>query len=171
MAMEQGVGEAFAHPLFTLAFILFLAFAAVSDLRARRIPNPLVAGIALLAVAQHLLLGGVAALLPSWHSAIVFVLATSALLLLFSRDALGAGDVKLLLAALLYVGGQRQSSLLLLVALFGGLLAAGYLSLRCLQQSTMGGVEPGGRETSLPYGVAIASGAILLVGGDFGWIA
>ncbi len=169
MPTEWGVGEALAYSPFTLAFILLLAAAAVSDLRARRIPNPLVAGIAVLAIGQHLLLGGAQALLPSLHSAIVFVLATTALLTLFARNALGAGDVKLLLAALLFVGGSRQSSLLLLVALFGGLLAAGYLSLRCLQNGP-GQEQTASGELSLPYGVAIASGSILLVGGDFGWI-
>ena len=169
MSTEQGVGEALAHPLFSLGFILLLALAAASDLQARRIPNPLVAAVALLALANHLLLGGFQALLPTLGSALFFLLVASGLVLLFARNALGAGDVKLLLAALLFVGGQRQSSLLLLVALFGGLLAAGYLSLRCLQQGPLGSLAAG-RDVTLPYGVAIASGGILLAGSDFGWI-
>lgn len=170
MSTEQGVGEALAHPLFSFGFILLLALAAASDLQARRIPNPLVAAVALLAVANHLLLGGLQGLVPTVGSATFFLLVAAGLVLLFARNALGAGDVKLLLAALLFVGGQRQSSLLLLVALFGGLLAAGYLSLRCLQQGPLGNLAAAGREVTLPYGVAIASGGIVLAGSEFGWV-
>lgn len=164
MFTETGMGGSLAHPHFFLLFVLLATAAAISDLRERRIPNDLVAAIFFLALLRHLDQGGLAGLLPSPGHAITFALIAGALLYLFARDMLGGGDVKMLAACALFVGSDAQGIFFLLVALFGGLLAAGYLSIRSMQVAEL--TAP----LSLPYGVAIASGAIAAASGNLAWM-
>ena len=64
----------------------------------------------------------------------------------------------------LFVGAGNQGVFFLLVALFGGLLAAGYLSIRAMHVAEL--TSP----LSLPYGVAIASAGIAVASGNLSWI-
>jgi len=164
MYTETGMGGSLAHPHFFLLFVLLVTAAAVSDLRERRIPNDLVAAIFFLALLRHLEQGGLAGLVPTPGQALSFVLVTGALVWLFARDMLGGGDVKMLAASALYIGADNQGTFFLLVALFGGLLAAGYLSIRSMQAAEL--TAP----LSLPYGVAIASGGIAVASGNLSWM-
>lgn len=165
MFTETGMGGSLAHPLFFLLFVLLVSAAAISDLRERRIPNELVAAIFLLALLRHLDQGGgLAGLVPSFGQALTFLLIAGALLFLFARDMLGGGDVKMLAASALYIGSANQGVFFLLVALFGGLLAAGYLSIRSMQAAEL--AQP----LSLPYGVAIASSGIAVASGNLSWM-
>ena len=165
MFTETGMGGSLAHPHFFLLFVLLTSAAAISDLRERRIPNDLVAAIFFLALLRHLDQGGgLAGLVPSPGHAFTFVLIAGALLFLFARDMLGGGDVKMLAACALYIGSDNQGVFFLLVALFGGLLAAGYLSIRSMQVAEL--TAP----LSLPYGVAIASAGIAVASGNLTWM-
>ncbi|HKY96185.1 MAG TPA: prepilin peptidase [Kiloniellales bacterium] len=164
MFTETGMGGSLAHPHFFLLFVLLVSAAAISDLRERRIPNDLVAAIFFLALLRHLDQGGLAGLVPSPGHAFTFVLIAGALLFLFARDMLGGGDVKMLAACALYIGSENQGVFFLLVALFGGLLAAGYLSIRSMQVAEL--TAP----LSLPYGVAIASAGIAAASGNLAWM-
>ena len=164
MFTETGMGGSLAHPHFFLLFVLLVSAAAITDLRERRIPNDLVAAIFFLALLRHLDQGGLAGLLPSPGRALTFVLIAGALLFLFARDMLGGGDVKMLAACALYIGSDNQGVFFLLVALFGGLLAAGYLSIRSMQVAEL--TAP----LSLPYGVAIASAGIAVASGNLTWM-
>lgn len=162
----------------TILFIVLVAMAAWTDIRTRRIPNEIVVtgfGAALLLRAMV----GVEAHVDGLQGAgLAFVI----VLPLFMLRAVGGGDAKLLIMVGAFMGPERLVPALLITAVAGGVLAlvsvmrqrAGVHMIR----STIGLVTYGltfgraGTRTSLdtpgamavPYGVAIAIGAIL------GWI-
>jgi prepilin peptidase CpaA len=129
------------------AFVAMLAAAAVSDARTRRIPNALVAAIALLGVA-------VAVVAAPWPAglerAALGALTGLALWLPFHLLGwMGAGDVKLFAAASVWLGPAAAVRAALLTALLGGVLALGWAAwLR---------VRRGEGERRLPYGIAMAA--------------
>jgi prepilin peptidase CpaA len=128
-----------------------LALAAGWDMATRSIPNLLVATIALAACGRLLLVSPAA--LPSHGIVALAVLCCGALL--FALRLWGAGDAKLLAAAAVVLGTKGLPLLILGTAMVGGILAIVYLTLRFL---------PGGKTTAakgIPYGVAIACGAII----------
>lgn len=156
------------------AFMLLLVAACVSDVRARRIPNGIVAalflsgfGYALTAMApfaavQHVVGGsvvGLAVWLPFWLMRV-----------------LGAGDVKLAAASGAWLGAAATLEASLIAAAVGGLLAVWALvrqdGIRAgatrfaswlLASRVTGSLAPEltARERRVPYGVAIAAGAAL----------
>lgn len=158
-------------PALDAAVLVTLAIAAASDLASRRIPNVLVltAGLAGLAVSagRHQLLSSVAAALvclgltvPVWR-----------------RGLAGGGDVKLAAAAAVWVGLDHLFAFGLVVALGGGVLAlvallrASSAERRLVRANATASLatsritvarSPG---TSIPYGVAIAVGAGLVMSG------
>lgn len=158
------------------AFTALLGWACVSDLRTRRIPNRLVlmlmVGGLLFSVLGHS--GGPA-------SAAFGVLVGLALWLpVYALGVLGAGDVKLFAAAAAWLGPQGALEAALLAALAGGVLAvfmvAASGSIRDLLQSVT--LRLATRQwrpahpavaahatTPLPYGIALATGALLA-----GWL-
>lgn len=148
-----------------------LAIAAASDLASRRIPNVLVltAGLLGLAVSaeRHQLLSGVGAALiclcltvPMWR-----------------RGLVGGGDVKLAAAAAAWVRFDHLIAFVLVLALCGGALSllalmraapdarrlvranatASFVTSRLTIARSAG--------TSIPYGVAIALGAMIVMSG------
>ena len=101
-----------------VAGIVFIALAAIVDLRSRRIPNVLV-GAALLLV----IVGG-----PDRGSALAgAALAAAPLFVLVAirPGAMGMGDAKLAAAAGAVVGLSGVTTLLLATALLGGVMAVG----------------------------------------------
>jgi prepilin peptidase CpaA len=166
-------GEAPLGLLAGTAFTLLLASACASDLRFRRIPNRLVAAIAMggvvytlatlppLVALTHMLGGGALGLalwLPFW-----------------GMRVLGAGDVKLAAAAGVWLGVVGVLEAALVGAAVGGVLAFWALARH-------GGVTAGAarfgawmvasratgtilpeltpKERRIPYGIAIAAGAL-----------
>ena len=100
-----------------------------------------------------------------WQNLVVFAGLLAAGTLLFTIGALGGGDVKLLAATALwfdFLGGLRM---LLAVALVGGLLTILVLAVRQFRRSTAGegGVASLRRGAGIPYGVAIAVGALTTI--------
>ncbi len=137
--------------LCVIAYTGGLALAAGWDLATRSIPNILVGAIA--AAAIGLLLLSAPLSLLSHGGVALGVLVGGAIL--FALRLWGAGDAKLLAAAAILLGTKGLPLLILGTAMGGGILAVVYLGLRYL---------PGQRmqtATGLPYGVAIACGAIL----------
>jgi prepilin peptidase CpaA len=132
-----------------------LLTAAFNDLASRRIPNGLVAALALLGLARIATglvageIGGISASLDVGAFAGIFLLG----LLAFQRNLVGGGDVKLLAAATLFLGAGALAPFLLATSLAGGALAAVFL----LRHRLAGKTAP---PPSLPYGVAIAAGAL-----------
>jgi prepilin peptidase CpaA len=139
--------------LATLAGLLI--WAAVTDLRARIISNPLNAAIALLAPVYWWSMG-----LSPWPDmalqlglcvAVFAVFAT-----LFAMGAMGGGDVKMLAAIALWLPAGALMSLLVLMALFGGVITI----ITVVHHRTtrrIGAVE-------VPYGVAISLAGLWVIG-------
>ncbi len=153
-------------------FTALLLLAAIGDLRSRRIPNRLVAILALLgiafSVAQRPVFPG------ALHGLEGLVTGLACWLPFYALGWLGAGDVKLFAAAGAWLGPMRALEGAFIGALAGAVLAVLWM-LRShgvrnvfqtlglavgspgLLSSPAGGDK--GRST-LPYGVAIAFGAI-----------
>ena len=153
--------------LFMVAvFVLLMGAAAISDLRAFRIPNALVLAIAVLFV-----LAAPAAGMPwqvtVWHllaGALLFALGYA----LFSFGVIGGGDAKLAAAAALWVGWAALPHFLLYTALAGGCLAIAMLVWELIRMHVeLTATDPESSffkriislRPDLPYGVAIAVGA------------
>lgn len=140
-----------------LAFIaigLFL-WAAWSDIASRRIPNRLVALLALVALARlGIGLAEGAGILRTICDLAVGVAVFGVGALLFRFGVVGGGDVKLMAAGALWMGAGSALPFFASTALAGGALALGLL----LWVAVAG---RGVARPSLPYGVAIAAGGVL----------
>jgi prepilin peptidase CpaA len=177
----------------TLAGVLaLLGLAALIDFRERRIPNWLTAAIAALYPFYVLASGTPVAWLGALGAAAaVFMLG----LVLFARQLIGGGDVKLIAAVTLWAGLDQLALFALVTSLAGGALALGSLwyhrwhGLIEAHMAALGwNLAPAGRarpagpvdsETAgppppisagrvsitLPYGIAIAAGGLAVIAG------
>lgn len=143
-------------------FLALLAFAGVSDVLRRKIPNWTV--LALIAVWIGALVAGQA--IGPWYlalaaAAIAFVVGYA----LFNFGLMGAGDAKLFTAAALFTNLAWLFQFALITALLGGVLAILYLLIR--PRKAMRGLTAQGRAEALknaagiPYGVPIAIAAAI----------
>lgn len=160
----------------TLLFACLLLAAALFDVRDRRIPNGvtvpgIVAGILLAALPGGI---GVGAALLGLASALLVAL------VLFSLGAFGGGDGKLLLVVGAFMGPERFFYAFLAIAIIGGAMAVwetwrrgvlgatvrntGWLMLSLVTFGAAGQRltvrSPG--VVTIPYGIAIASGSLLI---------
>lgn len=149
---------------FALAFLGFLAAAAIGDVRSLRIPNELTAVMAALG------LPAVWLTIPA-DGAVMGALVAGAVTLgvtwtLFELGFLGGGDAKLASAAALWLGGPAMLTFGLATALFGAVLAAVLLVLTRWEagQAVIG---PTWRErlrsdsVSIPYAAAMAPAGLI----------
>ena len=156
--------------------ILFLGtalfvVAAYGDVRTLRIPNKLVAAIAVLGVLRLILIGEPnVALYTVGASLVVFI----ASFLLFWRGLVGGGDAKLITAAALLVGYNSLFNFLLVMSVCGALVT---LAVLVMQQRSSAKLARLNRLSDIavvtvdqplpearlvvPYGAAIAGGAIV----------
>lgn len=99
-----------------------------------------------------------------WQNLVAFLLCLGLGLLLFSRNWLGGGDVKLLAALALWFDLAGAGRLLLLTALGGGLVTLALMLIRRLLPSPAGtGFAAMRKRGPIPYGLAIAAGALLAI--------
>ena len=91
----------------------------------------------------------------------LMVLGTAA----FSAGWLGGGDVKLLAATALWLDFGSAVWLMILVMLAGGVVAIAYLVSRPLRRRGGNGKI---KDTRVPYGLAIAFGALAIIAIDRG---
>ena len=134
------------------ALALLLLYASYGDLKARTIPNSLNIAIALLAIPFWWASG-----LAPWPdmalqvgvAVLAFVFFAGA----FALGAMGGGDVKLIGAIALWLPWPALLLMLVIMSLAGGALTLA-LMIRKKLARTEGPLE-------IPYGVAIAAGAIL----------
>lgn len=137
--------------------VVCLAAAAIEDARRLRISNLTSAAVA----AGALVAMAVAGLsLDLWQNVVMF----AALLVLgtvaFGAGLMGGGDVKLFAALGLWVDLRGGLGLITAVFLAGGVIALAYVLARKLRRSGRAkGPAPG-----IPYGIAIAAGAAILMG-------
>lgn len=134
-----------------------LVAAAAEDAARYRISNVTVAVVFVGAICAAILEGPTWAL---WQNGAVFaalmVLGTFA----FSAGWLGGGDVKLLAATALWLDFSSAVWLMILVMVAGGVVAMAYLLSRPLRRRGGDGKIKG---TRVPYGLAIAFGALAII--------
>jgi prepilin peptidase CpaA len=154
-----------AAPLWLLIVLACAMIAAAAEDAARlRISNLTVLVVLLGAIAAALIAG------PSWglwQNLAVFVIILALGTAAFSARWLGGGDVKLFAAAALWFDFSSALTFVVLVLLSGGVVAAGYVLARPFRPVPAGGKWA----RRIPYGIAIAVGAIamiLLSPGTFG---
>lgn len=147
-------------PIWLVALLLIaLLAAALEDAVRLRISNPTciaVFALAIVAMAIH----GFPLLL--WKNILVFIVVLAVGTLVFGAGWLGGGDVKLLAALGLWF--DFHGSMLLLAGTFiaGGVVALLYLATRLVRSRAKL------QERRIPYGLAIAAGALLAFGMQ-GW--
>ena len=140
--------------LLLMALAATLVVAAVIDTRTFTISNRLTAGVALAAPLYWISLGvdpfpGMAIQLAA--GAIVFAI----LAIAFHTGMMGGGDVKLAAALALWFSPANTLKFLTLMAIVGGVLTVGIL--------IMHRVRKGAGRPKIPYGVAIAAGALFVL--------
>jgi prepilin peptidase CpaA len=139
-----------------LAALLFLALAAaaVEDAWRLRLSNVTCAFVLVLALVAAALSG---LSLSLWQNLFVFVLVLVLGTVAFSAGWLGGGDVKLLASLALWMDIRTALWFLAAVFLSGGLLALIFMAGRAAYGRS---ARDRGRK-SVPYGIAIAVGAIV----------
>ena len=137
--------------------------AAAIDLRSRRIPNAIVIPLAVAALVLQAFGGWFSVLDALTIMLVVFIIGSLA----FARGLIGGGDVKLITACAGVVGSHQTLPLLAAIFFCGGVLsvveAMRRRRLRALVVSTAGatvGLAPASG-VRVPYGVAIAAGAVV----------
>jgi prepilin peptidase CpaA len=139
------------------AAMLIVLWAAVTDVRARRIPNA--ASLLLIAAyAAFVVAHGVP--MPWWSGLAAGGLLLALGLPAFALGWFGGGDVKLAAALGLWAGLEGLGAFLAVTAGAGGVLALvvlGSAALRTLRPAADGRAASR-PEATLPYGVAIAAG-------------
>lgn len=158
-------------PITSILAILLLLYAAATDVAVRLIPNEVCLTLALLGIVSRLD-SPAQIILSLIVAAILFAL----LFIIYTRGAIGGGDVKLLTALAIGLPLTGVIELLTATALAGGVLALMHLIMRQLPYPAL---APAGsslvrrvyaierwrhlRYSPLPYGVAIACGGIWAV--------
>ena len=137
-----------------------LGTAAVEDVLRLRVSNVIVVVIMVAAAAA----AGLAGLsLVLWENFIVFVVLLAGGTMLFAGGKVGGGDVKLLAAVGLWMDLERAMILLAAVFISGGLFALAVLIPRMVRRRTDLTIARG-RAKGVPYAVAIALGAFIVIG-------
>jgi len=152
-----------AYPTLSLAAIVTLLLLCGgiihSDVTQRRIPNAYCLAVAGLAVFWWLGLSGWSGLVGLLQQMLVPLLAAIPLLVLFALRVFAGGDVKLLLAMLLWVPMNGISAMLIVMVLGGGVLA---LALKASSR-----VFCAVKARTVPYGIPIIAGALLILIPEF----
>lgn len=161
--------------MFNIYLITILAVCVITDLKSRKIYNKVIFPGLLIAFASHMLLGGFQDLLSSL---IGFVVGFVVLFIPYLMGGIGAGDVKLLALIGALMGSSFVLYTSIYMALAGGFIALVLLvkekklwsflkSLPYILCGSRFGVKISVTEegsllsSTIPYGVAIAVGAIL----------
>ena len=158
---------------------------AVSDIRSARIPNRLTYSALLAALSLRFALLGLSGLKSG---AVGMLVAGGLFCVLFVLGAMGGGDMKLMAAVGAWVGSTQVMTLILAAALAGGVLAIGRMIFgntvgRTLRNTVQlicyrltSGLQPHPElnvqslgSQRVPFGVAIAVGALSCAGNAIWW--
>lgn len=142
-----------------VCLFILLGLVVYFDLRFRRIPNGLSLLVALAAVPYWGGVSGLSMPMAMGQQLLILLIATVPLLVLFAVGALGGGDVKLLGALLLWIRAGDVLAMLAVMILAGGVVAAGALAHGLWTRRKLS-------EATVPFGLAIAAGAMPALTGD-----
>jgi prepilin peptidase CpaA len=156
------------HILETVILLLGIALfvtAAYGDVKTLRIPNLLVAAVAVLGLFRLIVIGDLSVALYTVGASLLVLVVT---FLLFWQGLCGGGDAKLLPATALLVGYHDLLNFLVLISLCGALVSLALLATRrgALFSLVIRFIHgPSGQpqeklQLVVPYGTAIAAGAI-----------
>ncbi|MBC7186084.1 MAG: prepilin peptidase [Calditrichaeota bacterium] len=146
------------------AVVAVALLAAYYDWRWRRIPNWLTYPAAAVAIGVRLLLGGAGA---ATQGAVGLAIAFVIMAALFAGGIMGGGDVKLAAALGGWIGWQAIPRALFYMALLGAGLSLAMVAAAHRARSMDGArddeelAKVERRRMTVPYGVAIAGGAVL----------
>ena len=141
-----------------LGLLVFVALAAVYDLRERRIPNRLVAACGIAGLLAGVARAGGAGLADS---GIAMMLATATLFPLFALGWIGAGDAKLAGAFGGWLGAALLPYFLAATLVAGGILSAIVIAIDLvLRRRKPARDARGSHFGEVPYGLAVGVGAI-----------
>jgi prepilin peptidase CpaA len=170
---------------FLICGALVALVGAVTDIRSARIPNQLTYNALLAALGLRAAVLGLSGLKSGAAGMLV---AGGLFLLLFVLSAMGGGDMKLMAAVGAWVGSTQVVTLILVAALAGGVLAVGRSIFRNMLGETFRNTirlilfrltyemqphpelnvqSPGSQR--VPFGVAIAVGALSCAGNAIWW--
>jgi len=153
-----------------LVLAMLLTLACVSDWRTRRIPNLVVAALAVSGVILAIATKSWAAGLT--HAGAGAIVGLAIWLPFYALRTLGAGDVKLFAAASTYLGPHAAVEAALYTALYGGVIAFVFMIIQSgwtstllrvshsIQQPALLRNEPTSRLRRLPYAFAITAGVL-----------
>lgn len=166
--------------MINLFLMLILIVCVITDVKSRKIYNKVIYPALLLGFGFHFLSSGWEGLS---HSFIGFLIGFALLLIPYMLGGMGAGDVKLLALIGALKGGAFVFESFIYMALIGGVIALGiilfrggvmkslFYSLINFKNGMKGSrlLLSGSLNTTYPYGVAIAGGAVLcmITGGGF----
>jgi prepilin peptidase CpaA len=154
----------------TIAMVALLAFALLSDLRERRIPNAVVVTGLLVGLAGHAWLTGVGGLVFAASGALAGLLC---LLPFYISGALGAGDVKLMAMCGAFLGPLQVAVASVASLLVGGLIGIVWAfwqfsagdSDRAEDEAPSASLSAAGNRmamcSNVPYGLAIGAGVLV----------
>jgi prepilin peptidase CpaA len=128
--------------------VLVVIIAAWTDIRTRRIPNPITVAGALLGFVLHVWNSGLQGALTSIEGAL---LGLGLFIVFYFVGGMGAGDVKLFAAVGALVGPQALVLVFVFTGLLGGITAAVVAVRRRHWRAT------------LPYGAVIAGGTLMFL--------
>lgn len=170
---------------FLMGAVLVAFAGAVGDIRSARIPNKLTYAAVLAALSLRSTLLGLSGLEAG---AIGMLIAGGLFLVLFVLGAMGGGDMKLMAAVGAWVGSTQVATLILGAAIAGGVLALGRILFRKMLGETLrntmrliyyrftSGLQPhpelnvqSPSSQRIPFGVAIAVGALSCAGNAIWW--
>jgi len=143
-----------------LCLFILLGAAVYFDLRFRRIPNGLSLMAAVAAVPYWIGVSGHAMPASIGQQFLILLIAAAPLLLLFAVGALGGGDIKLLGAVLLWIPAGDVLEMVATIILAGGVVAVGAVAHALWRRRNWS-------DATVPFGVAIAAGAMPALAGDF----
>lgn len=135
-------------------WVVTLLMAALSDLRSFRISNIFPIILLLLFPVAHGLTGLSSAL---WPNVFHFLLALIIGMVLFGRSWIGGGDAKLYAAVALWFNWSGAATLIFLTGISGLVLVFAFIAARKMGFRK----DIPKKDRRVPYGVAIAGGAIL----------
>jgi prepilin peptidase CpaA len=131
--------------------IFLYVVAAYGDIRSFHIPNKLVTAVAILGVLRLIVIADPSIAIQTVAiTSIVFIV----VFLLFWQNLVGGGDAKLITATALLVGYNNLFNFLLLMGICGAVVSLAVLVVRRVSSRSKTGLV-------VPYGVAIAGGAIV----------